>query len=74
VLDRRDFPTPTFDLARCNASARCVAVCPTECLEIWNDLPWLARPGDCLSCGACVVVCPVNAVSLDGVKAGNSQT
>ena len=44
--------------------AECVAVCPTECLEMDGPLPWLPRPGDCISCELCVVVCPTGAVRL----------
>jgi NAD-dependent dihydropyrimidine dehydrogenase PreA subunit len=40
-------------------------MCPTDCLEMSDGLPWLPRPNDCLSCAICAVVCPVDAICLE---------
>lgn len=29
-------------------------------------LPWLPRPGQCISCTVCVLVCPVEAIGMAG--------
>jgi len=29
-----------------------------------GPLPWLPRPGHCVSCGLCVAICPVAALEL----------
>jgi ferredoxin len=55
---------PELDHNRCRGSGRCIAVCPTDALDLWNDRPLLLRPDACLSCGACVLVCPTNAISI----------
>lgn len=53
---------PRLDPARCEASGRCVDVCPEACLE---EGPWLPRPLDCTSCSACVLICPTGALKLE---------
>ena len=55
---------PIFDYEACDATGRCVAICPTDCLDMWNDRPSLLRPGRCVSCSACVIVCPTSAIRL----------
>lgn len=55
---------PVLDAARCTGCADCVAVCPTECLEMSGPLPWLPRPLDCIACALCALICPVDAVGL----------
>ena len=42
----------------------CVRVCPTECLEMQGEIPWLPRPLDCVSCSTCCLVCPADALRL----------
>jgi ferredoxin len=56
---------PLLDDARCTGCGDCVAVCPTQCLEMAGPLPWLPRPLDCVRCGACVLVCPADAIRMD---------
>jgi ferredoxin len=55
---------PLLDETRCTGCGDCAAVCPTQCLEIRGAIPWLPRPGDCVSCALCVRVCPVDALCL----------
>lgn len=55
---------PALDETRCVSSAACVAVCPTDCLEIYAGRPWMPRPADCVSCAACVLACPTDALSM----------
>lgn len=57
-------PLPEFDAQRCVATGWCVAACPTQCLDLWNDLPWLKYPGKCASCAACAMVCPTDAIAI----------
>ncbi len=60
-------PTPrlTLDESRCTANGPCVTVCPTQCLaRAPRGGPWLARPTDCVNCGACVAVCLPQALHL----------
>lgn len=55
---------PLLDETRCNRCVDCVAVCPTDCLILQGETPFLLRPADCVSCGLCVLVCPSAALSL----------
>lgn len=55
---------PVFDRETCRGAARCVAVCPTDALDFWNDLPWLKHPDRCASCAACVLACPTGAATI----------
>ena len=36
------------------------------CLAMAAGRTWLPRPLDCVSCAACVLVCPTDAVRLAG--------
>jgi formate hydrogenlyase subunit 6/NADH:ubiquinone oxidoreductase subunit I len=55
---------PILDEARCTGCGDCVAVCPTQCLEMRGSVPWLPRPTDCVSCELCVKVCPADALRM----------
>jgi formate hydrogenlyase subunit 6/NADH:ubiquinone oxidoreductase subunit I len=55
---------PTLDETLCTGCGDCVAVCPTNCLEMSGPLPWLPRPGDCVSCALCAAVCPAAAITM----------
>ena len=57
---------PVLDETRCSGCGDCVAVCPTACLALAGQMPWLPRPGDCVSSGLCVRVCPTSAIGLAG--------
>jgi MinD superfamily P-loop ATPase len=55
---------PQLDERLCNGCGDCVAVCPTNCLEMAGHRPWMPRPADCISCDLCAVVCPTDAIRL----------
>ncbi|MDA8346170.1 MAG: ferredoxin family protein [Thermaerobacter sp.] len=41
----------------------CVDVCPVDCIHGTDDDEQLyINPDDCINCGACEAVCPVNAI------------
>ncbi|WP_419193704.1 ATP-binding protein [Kolteria novifilia] len=42
-----------------------MSVCPTACLDLWNDRPGLLYPERCSSCGACELLCPTDAITLE---------
>ena len=44
----------------------CVGVCPVDCIYEFDGEPQLyIHPDECIECGACGPVCPVNAIFLD---------
>ena len=55
---------PVLNTSHCTGSGDCVALCPTACLAMNGVYPWLPRPGDCISCGACEMVCPTGAIRV----------
>ena len=55
---------PVFDHAACRTSGLCVTLCPTDCLDLWNDRPGVKYPQACVSCAVCEIVCPTNAVRV----------
>ena len=41
----------------------CVDVCPVDCIHAGpGDEQMYINPDDCINCGACEAVCPVNAI------------
>lgn len=63
-------PIPIFDLSLCQGSGHCVRVCPTQCLDLWNDRPGILLPDACVACGLCEMVCTVGAVSVPKPEVG----
>ncbi|MCS6267676.1 MAG: 4Fe-4S dicluster domain-containing protein [Vampirovibrio sp.] len=52
----------------------CVGVCPVDCIYEFDGEPQLyIHPDECIECGACGPVCPVNAIFLDS-EMPESQT
>ena len=52
----------------------CVGVCPVDCIYEFDGEPQLyIHPDECIECGACGPVCPVNAIFLDS-EMPDSQT
>lgn len=45
-------------------AADCVEVCPVDCITIGDD-QFLIDPNTCIDCGACEVVCPVEAIYFE---------
>jgi NAD-dependent dihydropyrimidine dehydrogenase PreA subunit len=41
-----------------------VSICPTDCIAMAGRYPWLPRPLDCVSCSACALVCPADAIRM----------
>ncbi|MFL5240740.1 MAG: ATP-binding protein [Gemmataceae bacterium] len=58
------YELPLLDETRCTGRGDCVVICPTNCLEMDGPVPWMPRPGDCISCSLCVLVCPVHALTM----------
>jgi hydrogenase-4 component H len=54
---------PEVDPGRCDASAACVAACPTGAIALTAD-SWTVDAGRCVFCDACAVACPRDAIRL----------
>jgi len=64
---------PRLDDTRCTGRGDCVIVCPTQCLEMASQIPWLPRPADCISCTLCVLICPDEALSMGRTADGENE-
>lgn len=56
---------PELDASRCDASADCVAACPTQAITVGGG-SWALDAGRCVFCGDCVRACPRDALRLGG--------
>lgn len=62
---------------QCTKDELCVQACPVDCIHPRGDEADFAaatqlfvNPGECIDCGACIPVCPSNAIfPLDEVPA-----
>jgi formate hydrogenlyase subunit 6/NADH:ubiquinone oxidoreductase subunit I len=54
---------PELDASRCDGSASCVGVCPTDAIDL-SDSVWSIDVGACILCGACARACPRDAIWL----------
>lgn len=52
----------------------CVGVCPVDCIYEYDNEPQLfINPDECIECGACQPVCPVNAIFMDAEVPDDQQ-
>ena len=49
---------------RCTGCDACVAVCPTDVLELVGNKSRVVRGGDCIQCEQCALVCPTAALVM----------
>jgi NAD-dependent dihydropyrimidine dehydrogenase PreA subunit len=56
----------TLDQGACTGRADCVLVCPSDVLQMNGKARKveIARPSQCIQCGACIVQCPSDALSF----------
>ncbi len=52
----------------CKGCGICAAFCPKNVLETGYDKVSIARPDDCIKCGACEMRCPDYAIWLEEDK------
>jgi NAD-dependent dihydropyrimidine dehydrogenase PreA subunit len=45
----------------------CVEVCPVDCIYTGGRRAYI-HPGECIDCGACLPVCPVEAITGEGYE------
>ena len=62
------------DRNKCIRCGECVNECPVNMLVIGDSVPFVAeaRSGDCIGCQHCLAVCPEGAVSVLGLRPGDS--
>jgi NAD-dependent dihydropyrimidine dehydrogenase PreA subunit len=65
----------------CTKDNLCVEACPVDCIHPKQDAPGFdeaptlnINPVECIDCGACVPVCPTNAIfALDDLPADKAE-
>lgn len=55
---------PQINPDKCIGCELCVKQCPTQALEMADDLPVVANPKACDYNGVCQEICPTEAISL----------
>ena len=60
-----DVVTLALDETKCNGCRRCLEVCPHAVFEIVERRARIVDRDACMECGACVVNCPEEALSVD---------
>ncbi len=53
-----------IDHKLCDGNGECIKICPVNVIELKNKKCTVVRPKDCIDCGACVSVCPNEAISM----------
>ncbi len=54
----------SIDETKCNGCKMCVWVCPHDVLEMNGESALAAHPENCIECGACMLNCKPEAVSV----------
>ena len=55
---------PVVNKDLCTGCGVCVDTCGHQCLELKDEMAFLARPEDCDGTGVCAGVCPVEAIEM----------
>jgi len=65
----------SVDADRCTRCGECVADCPARIIAMQEGLPTIApeKEDSCYRCQHCLAICPTGAVSILGLKPGNSR-
>ena len=56
---------PVIDKELCTGCEICVDECPTNALEMVDDIAELVRPEDCDGKGECAETCPSEAIKME---------
>lgn len=65
----------------CTKDNLCVEACPVDCIHPKKDEPGFdeaptlnINPAECIDCGACIPVCPTNAIfTMDDLPADKAE-
>lgn len=56
---------PKIDKDCCTGCGICIDSCPTNSLELVDNVSALVRPDTCTGCGACVDACPLECIVME---------
>lgn len=57
-----------IDTGVCSACGACIAICPSQCLEMVEERPMLMKDCDSDECNACYLVCPRVSLPVKELK------
>jgi MinD superfamily P-loop ATPase len=67
-------PIPKWDFSRCTKCGKCATVCKQNAIVAVEGRRPAFVPDLCIGCKACMVACPVGAISMDRKKIGTIFT
>jgi len=62
---RKKMAKPKVDKDCCTGCGICIESCPTNSLELVDDVSTLVRPDTCTGCGACADACPLECITME---------
>jgi len=65
INGRKKMAKPKVDKDCCTGCGICIESCPTNSLELVDDVSTLVRPDTCTGCGACADACPLECITME---------
>lgn len=61
----KNISTLSLDKSKCTGCRMCINVCPHNVFEMAGKTVAIINPDSCMECGACVMNCQYDALSVD---------
>ena len=65
INGRNMMAKPKIDKDCCTGCGICIDSCPTNSLELVDDISSLVRPDSCTGCAACADACPLECIKME---------
>jgi nitrogen fixation NifU-like protein len=65
INGRNEMAKPKIDKDCCTGCGICIDSCPTNSLELVDDISSLVRPDTCTGCAACADACPLECIKME---------
>jgi len=65
INGRNEMAKPKIEKDCCTGCGICIDSCPTNSLELVDDISSLVRPDSCTGCAACADACPLECIKME---------